>query len=98
QNTDPSHANAFGARREPQVFHRKARRVDLDVGDADFAEHRRAQTFRLARDDQVERRFENSLQREGEKLLTALAGELRRIFRAFFFEHALDLTPAFEVA
>ena len=64
KDTDPSDAESFGARRQPQIVHRETGRIDLDVADAGLAEHGGPEAIGLAGDDQVERRFEDAFELE----------------------------------
>jgi hypothetical protein len=86
------------ARRQPQVVDGETGRIDLDLANADFAEHRGSEAIELAGDDQVEQCFENAIELECEKLAQTIAGKLRGVDRALLLEDAFDLAPALRVA
>src|ERR1700755_933867 len=57
----PPPAEAFRARREPQVLHRETRAVDVSLRHREATEHVLTRTLGVARHEQVERRIEDAL-------------------------------------
>lgn len=97
-DADPSHPQALGACREPKIFDRQARRVNLDIANAGLAEHGGTEAIGLAGDDKVERSFEDAFELEREIFFAALAAELSRIFLALGFEDFLHAPAPLEAA
>src|SRR5262249_14753294 len=76
ENTHPSHAQSLGPCCQPEIFHRQARRIDLDVANAGLAEYPRTRTAGSTGHQHVERRLENPLELERQKPLAAFVDEL----------------------
>jgi len=97
QDTDPTDSQPLSARGEPQITDGETGRIKLDVSDTGFAEHAGTEALAFARDDDIQRRFDNSLELERKKLLAAGAGELRGVFDPLLLEQAFDCAPPFEI-